>query len=128
MEFDDNGRPMMGRAVLKDGEDPVTALFDKTINLALGTSNDTMEFDLETDDSAYKKFKTGQLIGLEDNLTAVAVGKKIYECARRIYSALGVNPPRATYETVVKTVNSFILQMPNRDAYNQARFKREDAH
>ena len=128
MEFDDNGRPMMGRAVLKDGEDPVTALFDKTINLALGTSNDTEEFDLETDDSAYKKFKTGQLIGLEDNLTAVAVGKKIYECARRIYSALGVNPPRATYETVVKTVNGFILQMPNRDAYNQARFKREDAH
>lgn len=126
MEFDDKGRPMMGRAVLKDGEDPVNALFDKTINLALGTSNDTEEFDLETDDSAYKKFKTGQLIGLEDNLTAVAVGKKIYECARRIYGALGVNPPRATYETVVKTVNGFILQMPNRDVYNKARAVRED--
>lgn len=127
MEFDDNGRPMMGRAVLKDGQDPVTALFDKAVDLALGTSNDTEEFDLETEDSAYKKFKTGQLIGLEDNLTAVAVGKKIYECARRIYSALGVNPPRATYEMVVKTVNGFILQMPNRDAYNLARYVREDA-
>ena len=125
MEFDDKGRPMMGSAVLKDGEDPVEALFDKTINLALGTSNDTEEFDLETDDSAYKKFKTGQLIGLEDNLTAIAVGKKIYECARRIYSALGVNPPRATYETVVKTVNGFILQMPNRDVYTRARYARE---
>ena len=126
MEFDDKGRPMMGRAVLKDGQDPVEALFDKTINLALGTSNDTEEFDLETDDNAYKKFKTGQLIGLEDNLTAVAVGKKIYECARKIYTALGVNPPRATYETVVKTVNGFILQMPNRDVYNKARAVRED--
>ena len=128
MEFDDNGRPMMGRAVLKEGQDPVTALFDNAVNLALGTSNDTEEeFDLETADSAYKKFKTGQLIGLEDNLTAVAVGKKIYECARRIYSALGVNPPRATYEMVVKTVNGFILQMPNREAYNLARHVREDA-
>ena len=126
MEFDDNGRPMMGSAVLKDGGDPVNALFDKTINLALGTSNETEEFDLETNDSAYKKFKTGQLIGLEDNLTAIAVGKKIYECARRIYSALGVNPPRATYETVVKTVNGFILEMPNRDVYTRARYAREE--
>jgi hypothetical protein len=126
MEFDDNGRPMMGRAILKDGQDPVTALFDKSINLALGTANDTEEFDMETDDISYKKFKTGQLIGLEDNLTAVAVGKKIYECARRIYSALGVNPPRATYETVVKTVNGFILQMPNREVYTRGRLAREE--
>jgi len=126
MEFDDNGRPMMGRAILKNDQDPVTALFDKTVDLALGTSNETEEFELETDDSAYKKFKTGQLIGLEDNLTAAAVGKKIYECARRIYSALGVNPPRATYETVVKTVNGFILQMPNREAYTRGRLAREE--
>lgn len=125
MEFDDNGRPMMGRAVLDDPDDRKTALINELIGPSLGVEEEDVEFEIDTEVSAYKKFKEGNMIGIQETVTGKVVAKKIYECAKKIYQTLGVNPPKASYDALVKSVNSYIIQLPDRDTYMRSRYERE---
>ena len=94
LEFDDEGRPMMGRSVMVDRE---AIQLDELEGLLSGPAEVVKEIEFGTDtlDTMYLTLK--KLAGL-----------------------LGINPEEAEYRTMVEDLSNYILTLPSRDSYSQA--------
>jgi len=94
MEFDDQGRPMMGRSVMidKEAED-----LDEIRELMSGPGEAEEEVNFGNDElnTAYKTFKT-------------------------ITNQLGINPDEADYRTMLEGFSLYLTSLPSRDAYAAA--------
>jgi len=91
IEFDDEGRPMMGRAVLVDREELRREEIEAALGAPVGTST---EFDFGSD---------------AENFYA-RVTKEISE-------RVGINLPREAYLKIVQRVSMFIGKLPDRKTY-----------
>ena len=90
MEFDDNGRPMAGRAALVDAD----AVAQEEMNIILGGADSVgeLEFATETQRTSYK-------------------------ASRQLFDKLGIYAEAATYKNIVERVESEILKQPSREDY-----------
>lgn len=91
LEYDDDGRPMMGRSVLVDQEQ----IEEDNINSALGAPTDSVEpikFDTEA--------KT-----------------LYYQTAKDIFDLIGVYPDAKSYTDLVEGVNNEMGNQPERETY-----------
>jgi hypothetical protein len=91
IQFDDEGRPMSGRAELVDKE----ALTNKEIEIALG-----VVFSSETEDIA---FQGEQLI--------------YYKIVRLLAERVGIFMEKDRYKIVIERVQGYINSLPSREAY-----------
>ena len=95
IEFDDAGRPMMGRSVLVDREslevDEINALLSGPV-------------DEEEKDSLFES---------EDLLQK-------YKTVKKICSLLGINPEEADYKNMVNDLNNYTSGLPSRELYATA--------
>ena len=94
LEFDDEGRPMMGRSVMVDRE---AIEIDELEELLKGPAEVVKEFTFGTDalDTMYLTLK--KMCGL-----------------------LGINPDEGEYRGMVEELSNYILTLPSRDLYAQA--------
>lgn len=91
IEFDDNGRPMSGRAVLVDKDEIQSKEFELLLGVpAEGTEK--AEFQNDTQ-------------------------QKIYEVGRQLLDVLGIYVERQAYEHIIERVESEIMKQPTRDEY-----------
>jgi len=91
IEFDDNGRPMSGRAVLVDKDEIQSREFELMLGVpAEGTER--AEFQNDTQ-------------------------QKIYEVARQLLDVLGIYVEKQAYDHIIERVESEILKQPTRDEY-----------
>ena len=91
MEFDDNGRPMAGRAVMVDQ----AAAEQEEIDLLLGAP---------ADDSEDMKF-------------ASETQASIYTAARQIFDRLGIYADEQSYKNITERVEADVQKQPSRDEY-----------
>ena len=94
LEYDDEGRPMMGRSVLVDQD----ALDDEELAKALS---------VEKEDEVKIDFKDQSL-----NL--------IYRSINEIANMVGVYPDHESYDQMVKRVGTLVGKLPGREAYGKA--------
>ena len=94
LEYDDEGRPMMGRSVLVDQD----AIEDEELAKALA---------VEKEDEVKIDFNDQSL-----NL--------IYRTINEIANMLGVYPDRESYDQMVRRVATLVGELPGRDAYGRA--------
>jgi len=94
LEFDDEGRPMMGRSVMVDRD---AIALDELEELLKGPSEIIREIEFGTE---------------SQNI--------MYLSIKKIASLMGINPDEREYRTMVEDLSNFILTLPNRDAYVQA--------
>jgi len=102
IEFDDEGRPMSGRAVLVDKEE----IQSEEFRLLLGAPAE------EPEKADFKNDTQGL----------------IYKTARDIFDVLGIYAEKATYSSIMERVESEVLRQPSREDYakrQQARLKSE---
>ena len=91
MEFDDNGRPMAGRAMLVDRG----LIQEEDLNLLLGAPTEAAE---------EIKFATeGQTL--------------IYQTARQVFDKVGIYADMDTYKHIVERVEAEIHKQPSREEY-----------
>jgi hypothetical protein len=91
IEFDDNGRPMSGRAVLVDKDE----IKSEEFRLLLGAPSEkdaTAEFANDTQ-------------------------KLIYETARQILDVIGIYAEKETYDHIIERVESEVVKQPSREDY-----------
>ena len=91
IEFDDNGLPMSGRALLVDKDE----IQSKEFELLLGVpveGTEKAEFENDTQ-------------------------QKIYEVARQVFDVIGVYAEKAAYGRIIERVESEIMKQPTRDEY-----------
>ena len=90
IEFDDNGRPMSGRAVLVDKDE----MQNEEFRLMLGAPEKTeaAEFANETQ-------------------------KLIYTTARQIFDVIGIYAEKETYDHIIERVESEVVKQPSREDY-----------
>jgi len=91
IEFDDNGRPMSGRAVLVDKDE----IQSEEFNLLLGVpteGTETAEFGNE-------------------------LQKDIYTTSKQLCDLLGIYVEKEAYTRIIERVESEILKQPNREEY-----------
>ena len=93
IEFDDAGRPMMGRSVLVDKD----AIEEEEINALL--SGPAVEEGLE--------FQSDDL-------------SQMYKTIKKICSLIGVNPDDNDYKLMVNEHSNYIAGLPSREAYSAA--------
>lgn len=96
IEFDDEGKPKSGRAVLVDED----AEFDEKLDSLLG---------IPIEDSEYNQLELN-----EDE-------KKCYEIIREISERVGVQLDNASYRNSIRRVISNINKFPSRDIYSKQR-------
>jgi hypothetical protein len=94
LEYDDSGRPMMGRSVLEDKD----ALEDEELSKALTA---------EKEEEAKIDYKDE-----DKNL--------IYRTINQLANLLGVYPEQVAYDTMVMRVQAAIATKPNRQRFTQA--------
>lgn len=93
IEFDDNGRPMSGRAVLVDKDEIQSREFELMLGVpAEGTEK--AEFTNETQ-------------------------QKIYEVSRQLFDTLGIYVEKDAYGRIIERVESEILKQPTREEYSR---------
>ena len=94
LEFDDEGRPMMGRSVMVDRE---AIQMDELEELLKGPAEVVKEIEFGTDalDTMYKTLK-------------------------KLASLMGINPEEDEYRKMVEEFSTYTLTLPSRDAYAQA--------
>ena len=93
IEFDDNGRPMSGRAVLVDKDEIQSKEFELLLGVpAEGTEK--AEFENETQ-------------------------QKIYEVSRQLFDVLGVYAEKDAYARIIERVESEIMKQPSREEYSK---------
>jgi hypothetical protein len=91
IEFDDNGRPMSGRAVLVDKDE----IESEEFNLLLGAPTE----------------KVGPAEFANDTQ------KLIYETAYQIFAVIGVYAKKESYNNIIERVESEVTKQPSRDEY-----------
>lgn len=93
LEYDDDGKPMSGRAVIVDKE----AIEEEEVNLALGAPvEDTKEIQFETDEKTL-----------------------YYHTAKSIFDAVGIFPSGKSYIEIVNGIDNEMKNQQNRDQYNK---------
>jgi hypothetical protein len=91
LEYDDNGNPLMGRAVLVDKD----AIAEEEMDLLLstdGVSKQALEFTTDTQ-------------------------TLVYNTAKQIFERVGINAEDSTYRRIVSRVEAEILKQPTRKQY-----------
>ena len=96
LEFDDEGRPMMGRSVMVDKD----AIAEQEIE------------DLLADPATTKQDSADQ----EEQYTSDE-NKRIHRVLKRIAGLLGVAPDAADYKRIMEEVTGYIVTLLTRDAY-----------
>jgi hypothetical protein len=91
IEFDDNGRPMSGRAVLVDKDE----IKSEEFNLLLGAPSE----------------KVGPAEFANDTQ------KLIYETAYQIFAAVGIYAEKESYTHIIERVEAEVTKQPSRDEY-----------
>ncbi len=91
MEFDDNGRPLAGRAVMVDK----AAAEQEEINLLLGAP---------ADDGEDMKF-------------ASETQASIYTAARQVFDRLGIYADETSYKNITERVEADVQKQPSREEY-----------
>jgi hypothetical protein len=91
IEFDENGRPMSGRAVLVDEDGVATEEFQQLLGAPVEAVNEA-EFTNETQAMIYKTAKT-------------------------IFDAVGIYPDTETYAHIIERVEGEVAKQPSRDEY-----------
>ncbi len=95
LEFDDEGRPMMGRAVLEEDTAMEMDEVDEILAAAMGQNTTTTEVFKDAED------------------------KYLYLILRQITDRLGIRFPRERVEKILEGVKSIINQHPSREVYTQ---------
>ena len=95
MEFDDEGKPMMGRAVLEEDAAIETDEVDEILAAAMGQNTTSTEV-----------FKNAE-------------DKYLYLIVRQITDRLGIRFPRERIEKILEGVKSIINQHPTREVYTE---------
>ena len=91
IEFDDNGRPMSGRAVLVDKDEIQSEEFKLLLGVPTeGTEKAEFQNDLQ---------------------------QKIYEVSRQLFDVIGVYAEKEAYGRIIERVESEILKQPSREDY-----------
>ena len=116
LEYDDNGRPMIGRAVLVDQD----AIDEEEIDDLLGAPadvEDEINFEILIEASSDKyKFKDSLLCG-EGELKPSTVGECIYNTAKQLFARLGIDAKRESYIWIVQSVHAEIMKLADRETY-----------
>jgi len=94
IEYDDQGRPMMGREVLIDTDDMEQKELNRIFSLTKEVVEDAIVFDTD------KK-------------------KELYAIARTIADKVGVSIDSAGYKKVVERANAELLQLPSEQSYTK---------
>ena len=97
LEFDDEGRPMMGRSVMVDKD----AIAEQEIE------------DLLADPATAKQDSADQ----EEEQYTSDENKRIHRVLKRIAGLLGVAPDAADYKRIMEEVTGYIVTLLTRDAY-----------
>jgi hypothetical protein len=95
LEFDDEGRPMMGRAVLEEEKALEMDEVAEILATAMGQSTNNTEVFKDPED------------------------KLLYLILRQITDRLSIRIPRERIEKILEGVKSIISRQPSREAYNQ---------
>ena len=114
LEYDDNGRPMMGRAVLVD-EDAVNQEEYEELFGAPTTDENELDFQILVDAEGYK-FRDSLLCGAAQ-AKPTTVAECIYAVARQLYGRLGVEAEGGSLIWLVQSVHSEIMKLADRDTY-----------
>lgn len=93
IEFDDNGRPMSGRAVLVDKDEIQSREFELLLGVPT-EGTEKAEFQNDTQ-------------------------QKIYEVARQLLDVLGIYVEKDAYGRIIERVESEIMKQPTRDEYSK---------
>lgn len=92
LEFDDEGRPMMGRSVMVDRE----AIQEEAVKAML---EETPDADEPTEDSSFRK------------------NAEEYKVLKRIVSGLGIDPEKSDIRAMMEDLTSYTSSLPSREAY-----------
>jgi hypothetical protein len=91
IEFDDNGRPMSGRAVLIDKDEIQSEEFKLLLGVPTeGTEKAEFQNDLQ---------------------------QKIYEVSRQVFDVIGIYAEKSAYSHIIERVESEIMKQPSREDY-----------
>lgn len=124
LEYDDEGRPMIGRSVLVDEE----AVEEEELNELLEAPaevEEDLDFKVDTSGEGYK-FRDTQLPGerqKDGSITPQSVAKSIYETAKQIYSRLGVEATKEAYLMIVEKSHSELLKLDDRATFMEKQAK-----
>ena len=97
LEFDDEGRPMMGRSVMVDKD----AIAEQEIEDLLADPATTKQDSADQEEEQYTS---------DEN-------KRIHRVLKRIAGLLGVAPDAADYKRIMEEVTGYIVTLLTRDAY-----------
>jgi hypothetical protein len=92
LEFDDEGRPMMGRSVMVDRE----AIQEEAVKAML---EETPDADEPAEDASFRK------------------NAEEYKVLKRIVSGLGIDPEKSDIRAMMEDLTSYTSSLPSRDAY-----------
>lgn len=99
IEFDDDGKPKSGRAVLDDEDAILEERLDVLVSAPIELS-EKKELNLNTDET------------------------KVYNIIREIVTRLGVNMETSGYRTIIDRTIAWINRFPNREDYSKKKEKR----
>jgi len=101
LEFDDEGRPMMGRSVMVDRE----AIQEEAVKAMLEETPDADE--KGGDEAAFGK------------------NAEEYKVLKRIASGLGIDPEKSDFRTMMENLTGYMTSLPSRRIYEQAKKKQD---
>jgi len=124
LEYDDEGRPMIGRNVLVDDD----AVEEEELNELLEAPaeiEEDLDFKVNTSGEGYK-FRDTQLPGerqKDGTITPQSVARSIYETAKQLYSRLGVDATKESYLMIVEKTHSELLKLDDRASFMEKQTK-----
>lgn len=107
LEYDDEGRPMIGRSVLVDEEAEEDELFNKMLE---GGDEGLLEEIVGDGTTTSKKF--GDVIGKDANLLKI-----LFLTAKNIFTRAGVRLSSESHKRVVQKTYTELLKLPDRAKY-----------
>ena len=94
LEFDDEGRPMMGRSVMEDTD----AMKEQEIeDLLSGPAETQVEYDFGTPEK-----------------------NTMYRCFRLMATNMGINPEKSDYENMLTNLSLYLTKLPDKNKYEKA--------
>lgn len=117
LEYNDEGKPLMGRAVLVDRDQADEEEFEQMFGAPTETEEE-IDFKLPVDSENYK-FKDSLLCGGEEakEMKPSSVALCIYAAAKQIYSRLGVEPTKDSMEMIVTRTHADLMKLKSRKSY-----------
>jgi len=117
IEYDDEGRPLMGRAVLVDRDQLEEEEFEAMFGAPTET-DEAIDFKLPVGSENYK-FADSLLCGGTEGgqLKPSSVAECIYLAAKQIYARLGIEPTKESMEMIVYRSHAELMKLPSRKKY-----------